>query len=918
MSVQAHVNERMAALTEAGTSVWLDEIRRSLVEGGELQRLIEEDCLRGVTSNPAIFEKAILGSDDYDEELQRYAEEGLSAEEIFDHIAVYDVQLGCDALRPTWDALEGRDGFVSLEVAPRLAHDTQGTIEVAQHYWDIVDRPNLMVKIPGTDAGVPAIEEMIYRGVNVNVTLLFSVEAYATAQEAFIRGLERRRDEGKPVDVHSVASFFVSRVDTEVDKRLEKLGRTDLQGTAALANARLAYQRFKEVFRGERFRELAEAGAPVQRPLWASTGVKNPNYPETMYVDGLVAPDTVNTMPMKTLLAAAERAEISGATADEDPEDTRRALEQLAEAGIDLDDVTAFLLRDGVDKFVEPANKLFAAIESRREAATTGRPATFESNLPDELEPKLAARVRQAQEEDVARRIWRKDESLWGGGPEIADRLGWLTVADSMREETGDLTAFREECRADGLTDVALLGMGGSSLAPEVFRQSFGQPEAGLRLHVLDSTDAGAVLSLERSVDLERTLFIVSSKSGGTIEPNSMFRYFHQQLSARVGDGTGRHFAAITDPGSSLEQLAKEHGFRRTFLNDPNIGGRYSALSFFGLVPAALMGADVEALLDGAGVAEEACRAYDTSSSNSGLWLGLTLGELAREGRDKLTIATSEPIGSFGLWAEQLVAESTGKEGTGIVPVAGEPVGSPDSYGRDRVFVHLRPRTEADSAFAPATVGLVEAGHPVLTLFFDGPEDLGRIFFFAEFATAVAGWVLGINPFDQPNVQEAKDATSRVLERYASEGSLPEVPDADDEALRALLAAAEPPRYVGLHGYVEPSAEFDAAVEDLRTAIRDATKATTTFGYGPRFLHSTGQLHKGGPATGVFLQLIHDGPEDVEIPGAGYSFTTLKNAQAIGDLETLRAHDLPAERVRLEGDPAEAVSKLTAKIKEML
>ena len=918
MSVAQQVNERLAALTEAGTSVWLDQIRRSLVEGGELKRLIEEDSLRGVTSNPAIFEKAIMGSDEYDEELAEMAAEGLDAHDIFDRIAIRDVQLAADVLRPVWEATGGLDGFVSLEVAPRLAHDTEGTIDAAQYYWDQVERPNLMVKIPGTDAGVPAIEEMISRGVNVNVTLLFSVEAYGRAQEAFIRGLERRHGASESVEVHSVASFFVSRVDTEVDKRLEKLGRSDLAGTAALANARLAYQRFKQVFHGERFNDLKAAGAPVQRPLWASTGVKNPHYSETKYVDGLVAPETVNTMPMATLLAAAEQLEVTGATADQDPAQTRRDLDALAEAGIDIDDVTDFLLRDGVEKFDVPMNKLLAGIESRREAVTTGRPTTFESSIPDDLEPAIAARIKRAVDEGVARRIWRKDEGLWGGGPEIADRLGWLTISESMREQASELAAFRDECRADGLTDVALLGMGGSSLGPEVIRRSFKTPGDALRLHVLDSTDPGAVLSLERSIDLERTLFIVSSKSGGTIEPNSMFKHFHARVREKAGEGAGRHFAAITDPGTSLAELGERHGFRRVFLNDPNIGGRYSVLSLFGLVPAALMGVDVEGLLDASGVAEEACANYDSSTNNSGLWLGVTLGELSLQGRDKLTFAVSEPIGSFGLWAEQLVAESTGKQGKGIVPIAGEPVGPPEVYGEDRVFVHLRPAEEADAAFAPEIVALGKEGHPVLTLFFEGPEDLGRVFFFSEFATAVAGWVLGINPFDQPNVQEAKDNTAKVLERYSDEGSLPAVADADDEALRALLGRAGPPAYVAIMGYVEPSEELDRAIDGLRTAIRDATRSATTFGYGPRFLHSTGQLHKGGPANGVFLQLVHDGDEDVEIPAAGYTFATLKNAQAIGDLETLRAHGLPAERVRLEGDPAQGVRELTAKIKEML
>jgi hypothetical protein len=383
-------------------------------------------------------------------------------------------------------------------------------------------------------------------------------------------------------------------------------------------------------------------------------------------------------------------------------------------------------------------------------------------------------------------------------------------------------------------------------------------------------------------------------------------------------DAAGSHFVAITDPGSSLIDLAKEHGFLHTFLNDPDIGGRYSALSYFGMVPAALMGVDVGAVLERAQVAEQACQHYDSTSSNSGLWLGLAMGELALHRRDKLTFAVAEPIGSFGLWVEQLIAESTGKEGRGILPVAAEPIGSPDVYGDDRVFVHLQQKDAPDAGFADEMAELAKAGHPVFTMDVEGPEDLGRIFFFAEFATAVSGWVLGINPFDQPNVQEAKDNTAKVLKQWEQEGQLPEEPDADDEGIRTLLQQAEPPHYVAIMAYVEPSERFERAIDGLRTAIRDATKATTTFGYGPRFLHSTGQLHKGGPKTGVFLQLVHDGPDDVEIPGAGYTFGTLKNAQATGDLQTLRAHGLPAQRVRLEGDPVEALEGLTQKIKEAL
>jgi glucose-6-phosphate isomerase len=480
-----------------------------------------------------------------------------------------------------------------------------------------------------------------------------------------------------------------------------------------------------------------------------------------------------------------------------------------------------------------------------------------------------------------------------------------------MLEQCSDLAAFADEVKRDGLTDCALLGMGGSSLGPEVIRQSFGPLERGLRLHVLDSTDPGAVRELERSLDVQKTLFLVSSKSGGTIETLSHFRHFFEKAG-----GNGSQFVAITDPGSPLQQLAEEHGFRRVFRNDPDIGGRYSVLSYFGIVPAALMGVDVSAVLERAQIAEQVCRHDDHSSNNSGLWLGIAMGELANNRRDKLTFVVEEPLSSFGLWVEQLIAESTGKEGKGTLPVADEPVGGPDDYGDDRVFVHLR--SGGEGAHDSQMADLAKAGHPVFTLDAEGPEDLGRIFFFAEFATAVSGWALGINPFDQPNVQEAKDNTAKVLEQFEADGGLPEVEEGTDEALRELLANAAPPNYVAIMGYVQPSDAFDEAVAELRSAIRDLTRCTTTFGYGPRFLHSTGQFHKGGPPTGLFLQLIHDSDDDLEIPGAGYTFGTLKNAQATGDLQTLRAHGLPAERVRLDGDAARGVRQLTERIRELM
>ncbi len=519
-----------------------------------------------------------------------------------------------------------------------------------------------------------------------------------------------------------------------------------------------------------------------------------------------------------------------------------------------------------------------------------------------------------AGEERVADRLAEGDATLWGpaGTPEVANRLGWLTIAERMLDELLEIERVADGVKNDGITDVVLLGMGGSSLAPEVFRRTFGRPgtqAAGLRLHVLDSTDPAWISAVQNAVDPVRTLFVVSSKSGGTIEPLSLFAHFHAL------QPEGSHFVAITDPGSGLAQLATDNDFRHIFFGDPGIGGRYSALSPFGIVPATLMGADTAALL------RRAPLAWQASAPGSGglpgaVWLGAVLAALARAGRDKLTFAIAPSLPGLGLWLEQLVAESTGKQGTGILPVAEEPLGEPGAYGPDRVFAHLPDPAAPDPAADEALAALAAAGHPVITIPTAGPEDLGRVFMLAEIAVAVAGWGLRINPFDQPNVQQAKDATNRVLEGFEKSGALPDVPAAGEAELRELLLGAAPPDYVAVMGYLQPSEDFEAAVAELRETVREATRATTTFGYGPRFLHSTGQFHKGGPKVGRFLQLLHDSAEDVEIPGRPFSFGTLKEAQAIGDIETLRELGLPAQRVRLGGvDSAGALRALTTTIK---
>jgi transaldolase / glucose-6-phosphate isomerase len=547
-----------------------------------------------------------------------------------------------------------------------------------------------------------------------------------------------------------------------------------------------------------------------------------------------------------------------------------------------------------------------------------------EAHLPAPLTATVAEMLAQAADQRIAERVRpggadTPDPTVWApmGTPEVADRLGWLTIAERMLAQADELEAFAEGVREDGIRDVVLLGMGGSSLAPEVLRRSFAVQPEHPSLHVLDSTDAATVRAVGERVDPQRTLFLVSSKSGGTIEPLSLFAHFWSLVQ------NGANFAAITDPGTGLETLAHEHGFRHVFAGDPDIGGRYSALSPFGIVPAALIGIDFRGLLEGAARAWKTALAAPGAeelmpgSELAGVWMGAALSALARAGRDKLTFVIGDSLPGLGLWLEQLVAESTGKQGTGILPVAEEPVGAPAEYGEDRVFAYLSDLGSPDAALDAQVQAIVDAGHPLLRVPTHGPGDLGRVFMLWEIAVAVAGWGLQINPFDQPNVQQAKDATKQVLADFEAKHELPAEHRVD--SLKALLASAAPPSYVALMGYVEPSAEFDAAVAALRGLIRAHGKATTTFGYGPRFLHSTGQFHKGGPKEGRFMQLLWDGPEDVEIPGAAYTFTTLKNAEAIGDFQTLREVGLPVERIRLHGaDPAAALRELTNEIKEAL
>lgn len=903
-------------LRELGQSLWLDNIRRQLISSGELAKLRDEG-VSGVTSNPTIFEKAVSGSTDYDAALVRLTAAGHKPEEMLWDLLLEDIQAAADVYRPVYEETGGADGFVSIEVSPVVASDTKKTVALARSLHERAERPNVMVKIPATRPGLPAIRTMIGEGVNINVTLIFSVRRYEEVVEAFMAGLEDLVGSGgDPSRVASVASFFVSRVDTKVDKMLderiaaasdprEKRRLEGLRGKAAIANSKMAYERFGQLHSGPRWTTLAGKGARPQRCLWASTSTKDPRYADTYYVEELIGPETVDTVPPATLAAFREHGEVRRSL-DENLGLAHRQIEELESLGISLEKVTRELEVEGVDSFANSFESLLATIKQAAKDIKAGRGPRQWWNL-GQLKPQVDEAAGRLQKEDFPRRLWAKDPTLWTTDPakrqEVVDRLGWLTVADKMQEQVSRLDSLAQDGRT--YNDAVLLGMGGSSLAADVLRNTFGAQRGHPRLHVLDSTDPATIRKLRASIDPAYTLFIVASKSGETTETLSHFAYFWQEVEGAGVSMPGHHFAAITDPGTSLAALAREHQFRWVFENPPDIGGRYSALSYFGLVPSSLMGLDVAGLLDRAVEMEHSCDASVNVEQNPGLYLGAVIGELAGMGRNKLTLAFSPKVSSFGYWVEQLIAESTGKQGKGIVPVEGEPLGAPEVYGSDRLFVQVRLAKQPINSQIEA---LERAGQPTVTLNLRDPYDLGGEFLRWEIATAVAGSLLGIDPFDQPNVQESKDNTGRVLADFESKGRLPDAEAAAagnaTEALRSLLGSLGDRAYFCLMAYTERTPTSEKSLREIRTLVRDRLHVATTAGYGPRFLHSTGQLHKGGPPEGVFLQIVQDDTTDVPIPGRTYGFATLKGAQALGDLESLRSRNLPVLRVNLGRSPA--------------
>ncbi|MFN0070676.1 MAG: bifunctional transaldolase/phosoglucose isomerase [Chloroflexota bacterium] len=916
--------ERRMPLLElglAGQSAWMDNISLDLLNG-DFRQLIARG-ITGVTSNPTIMEKSISSSVAYDPAVRDLVRRGASARDIAVSLWVDDIRGACDQLRPIYDLTQGADGFASIEVDAELANDTQRTIQEGRRLWGEVDRPNVMIKVPATPAGLPAIQQLTSEGVNVNITLLFSQTVYEQVMESYLTGLERwmQSDDHTGAPPASVASFFVSRVDSKVDAALkakiaeslsdeERAELDSLRGTAAIANAKLAYQSFLTHFAGPRWNRLANQGARVQRPLWASTSTKDPSYRDVLYVEELIGPDTVNTMPPQTIEAFADHGYVRPSVA-EGLDEARQQLASLHKHGIDLARITEQLQQEGVEAFATSFDALLQSIDRKRDAIIRDDQTRLRV-LPGPISSEITEVTGRFAEQGLVERIWKRDASLWtsdaGEAASIENRLGWLDVALHMREQRRRLTCFAEQAVRDGYKHVVLLGMGGSSLAPEVFKRTFGSAPGYPTLTVLDTTVPDAIVAAEQSIEISKSLFIAASKSGTTVETLSHLAYFWEKTGEQ-----GEQFTAITDPGTPLEALARERGFRDCFVNPPDIGGRYSALSFFGLVPAALLGLDLEEVFKHALNHRDLCRELAITGRNTALQLGVFMGVAARAGRDKLTLITPDAICSFGLWVEQLIAESTGKSGTGIIPIVSEQAGLIQAYGHDRAFVVIESRDESAGTAEHTDLiqSLTEAGHPVAVLQLDGVYDLFGQCLTWEFATAVAGVVLNINPFNEPNVQEAKDQTNLALDAFKQSGQLPSVAHQTVQAVAQFIGSVQPGDYLAIQAYLPYDESMEKALDTLRLAARDKYHVATTVGFGPRFLHSTGQLHKGGPSSGAFVQIVCDNAAELPIPEAPYSFAVLNKAQAVGDYQALKAHGLRVIRLDVGRSALTGIQELT-------
>jgi len=942
-----------ASLQSDSRRLWFHDLTRALLKAQPLETLPTSSF----TTHLARLERAIGEGDAYDAALEQPACD--DPHRCFQDLLVEDTRQAADALRarftPEWAA-----GVVSVDLSPLRAETPVERLEAARQLFSAIDRPNVLIKLPAQNSLLTVLEQLLYEGVNIHFTHVYNAASYEAAAECYMRALERRAFEQLPLDgLLSVIGFHVSAVDAVVDRQLQNNIRAaqarveldqvsanaELLGKIGIANANNAYRRSRDIFNSERFARLRALGALPQRLLWTEIAPISPLQAPTHYLDYLSHAEALMLIEPTMLqsLTDRERDAMPRTIALREASDV---LSRLVAIGIDLNLIGCQLQSDAEELYHEMFAKLIARVDGKRKLLSSGFIRRQKLVLGQYQKP-VETELNRLRAQKSITRTWACDASLWTDSPSVAAqieaRLGWLRLPTDGRIDREVLRAARAESQREGWQHLVMLGMGGANITAETLYAIFGQQQGFPALITLDSTDPAAIRDVEAQIDLTRTCFIVASKSGSTLETLAMLYYFYARCAERTARA-GEHFIAITDPETRLAEEAQRLGFRAIYYNPTDMAGRYAALSYFGMLPSAMLGLDFERLLDRATEMALACGANVMGNNHPGLWLGTVMGVLARRGLDKLTLISSPEIAAFGAWAEQLIAESSGKEDKGIIPISGGTVGLPHDYDDDRLLVYLR---LDDSAQNPdqAVQMLQEAGHPLVTLNLRDAYDIGAEFFRWQFATATVGMVLGINPFDEPAVEESKQNTQRLLDTYVEQGALPQSAPAYSEdgvslfaddvtaalleqlrvqqalqssplsgRLAAFLRLARSGDYIGLLAYLPPRAEYLAHLEELRRQLRHVLRRAVTIGLGPRYLHSTGQLHKAGCDKGVFIQLTADDAEALPIPNMPYSFSILKQAQAEGDYEALQSRGRRIIRLHLGAEPLFGLAKLEAAI----
>ena len=891
-----------------GQSLWLDIIRRDSLDSGELADRVAAGELRGATSNLTILESAILSSDSYSVDLRRLAQAGWTAEKIFNQLAVDDIRAAADAFLPLFEQTNGGDGFVSIDVNPEFADDTNRTIEEAKRLWDAVNRPNAMIKIPATLAGLPAIESSIRAGINVNATLIFSLGRYIEVMEAYMIGLEGRLEAGGSLDyVTSVASFFVSPIDIALDEQLREVFQrgeaegeraSSLLGKVAIANSKLAYAQFVATFQGERFQKLATRGARVQRPLWASTSMKNPEYPDTYYVDNLIGPDTVNALSEASLKAFKDHG-TPELTLPENISTARSQLQALDDLGISLDAAAEQLEVQGVSESAISYRSILGTIEEKAGA--------FQKEIAA-LEPKMRETLAEVELDDVGKRLWQQDVTLWVERDREKARVrrwvGWLSEPARASTETAELTRFAEALDP-AITTFVLIGSGGGTITAEMLARILAPPN-GIDLHTISTANPDDIRTIKRKIAPEATFYLlVDSSSGDGIEEHLLSTFWEQAL-RKLEEQTGDHFVVITKDGSKLHHWAVEKGIQKIIEADKQDDFWLSPFNWTSLLPAAQAGADIQSFVQGGVGMTRACGPLVDVAQNPGLFLSSVLAAAFRSGRDKVTLFADPPLEPILKWIEGLLAAWRGKEESGFIPIWDEPPGSGNVYGDDRLFVYLRSSGALDRRLA----GWIRADIPVLVLETStNPEAIGEMLVQWQIGAAIAQHLLSVNPTDLDARHRTRAELQHILHRLERKGALPQADplwQGDGVQLRAasrdlqftgsglsevvdfILSESQEAGGLGLRLYTPMSITLQGKVKRLRHTLRDQLGLFSLASPAGCDLCSD-----RGLKDMVYLILMVKPRKDEAIPGKNYTFGQLFEGQALSDLAAMKGYGSP-------------------------